>query len=319
MLKKIIFLSVFAFLASVVTSTVLAAGNLVVRLEQPKTPTNQKNFKLNFVVLDMNNNAVTVKCFKKGPSDGSFSQFDADKILKAGGNSGYCQIDGNVLNTSGTYQFKVTGTSDVTSESSVVSVDFNNIKPGTPYNYSKEEIGSCDYKIKFHTSNNDGGKTTSVAVYRSAETSFIADNNSLIYTQSVGSDKDIEVINSVPDCNKDYYFAVRAFDSAGNGSDLTGDSNIITTTSNVINSQQGTGSQAGTSGAINAGSNSTVNPETSPTPTTGNNENGQSNSPTSPSVLGTNTDANVMWRKPWFWVAVAALVSGLYLVLRKRK
>ena len=35
---------------------------------------------------------------------------------------------------------------------------------------------------------------------------------------------------NVPDCNKTYYYAIRAFDEANNGSGLAGDSNTIVTT-----------------------------------------------------------------------------------------
>ena len=92
------------------SSHIFAAGNLVVRLNQPKSPTNQNNFPLSFTALDTQDRPVTVKCFKKSPVDSSFSQFDMDKVLSSGGNSGSCAIDGSILKDSGSYEFYVSAT-----------------------------------------------------------------------------------------------------------------------------------------------------------------------------------------------------------------
>src|SRR5258706_4159682 len=101
MIKKLISLFTLVLGFSLLTTTVLAADTLAVRVEQPKTPTNQTSFKLNFVALDTKeaNGPVTAKWFKKGPSEVSFTQFDVDKDLNSGGNSGYCTADNAMLNT----------------------------------------------------------------------------------------------------------------------------------------------------------------------------------------------------------------------------
>lgn len=199
-----------------------------VRLEQPKSPTNQNSFNLVFVALDTQDNPVTVKCFKKGPSDAGFSQFGADITLSNGGNTDNCPVTSSVMNTNGTYSFYVEANGVI---SSTVTVDFNTSGPGTPSNYSKDHPTSCQYKISFKTAD-DGGKTVKVELYRSVNTSFNADSGTRVQTMGIGSNSNGTFTDNIPDCNATYYYAIRAFDSASNGSGLVGDSQTVTT---VIN------------------------------------------------------------------------------------
>lgn len=318
MLKKLLNTTILSLLFGLFALSAYAAtSTLVVRVEQPKTPTNQNSFELNFVALDTNNNTVTVRCYKKSPSDGSFVQFDGDKALQAGGNSGSCAVDGNILSSVGTYQFKVIATSNIVSESSIVSVSFDSSAPGTPNSYSKEKTGNCEYTIKFKTDADDG-KTVKVALYRSTETSFTADGTSQVDTRNVGSDLAVEIKNNVPDCNRTYYYAVRAFNAAGVGSGVISDTNtIITSSSTTTASTPGTTGALGSTtvqgtGAILSGD-STINPETTPTvePT-------PEVIPSDSSVLGSSTNES-MWNKPLFKFALAALAIGLLILLAQRR
>jgi len=214
---------------------VYAAPALSVRIMQPKSPTNQSSLKLTVVTLDRLGRAVTVKCFKKGPADAGFTQFGADLVLAAGGNSVNCETSSSVLTTNGTYQFFATATADPDTETSpTITVDYNTSGPGTPTNYSKEQPSSCTYKIKVKTAD-DAGKTVRVDLYRSDTTSFSADVSHRVDQRFVGSNTDVEILNTVGDCSKTYYFALRAFDSAENGSGVVGDSivTVITTTTST--------------------------------------------------------------------------------------
>ncbi|HSX18680.1 MAG TPA: hypothetical protein VLE91_00940 [Candidatus Saccharimonadales bacterium] len=242
----------FKNIAKITIATILSLSFAVaahaatsIQLEQPASPTNQSSFNINFVTLDTQNNNVTVKCFKKGPSDGAFTQFGADiAIALSGGNTGNCSVDSGVLNTSGTYQFYAMANGTT---SNIVSVDFNNTTgPGTPTNYSKEKPSDCIYRIKFKTAD-DSGKTVKVEVYRSENTSFSADSGTRVSTVSITSNTDGQTDVSSPDCSKSYYFVVRAFDSFGNGSSTVGDSGTTTTnttttttTTNTTNSPSST-------------------------------------------------------------------------------
>ncbi|MDH7476567.1 MAG: SdrD B-like domain-containing protein [Microgenomates group bacterium] len=207
-------------------STNVFAGSLSVRLSEPKSPTRFNNFDLNFVALDYDNNPITVKCFYK-KEGGVYSQFDTTKTLTAGGNAGSCKVTSSQLNQDGkTYSFYVeadNGTETALSE--IVSVDFNTQGPGTPTSYSKEHSGTCEYKIKFKTAD-DGGKTVKVEIYRSRDTNFALDGSTRTASIPIGSNSEYAYTDNLPSgyCDDTWYYALRAFDSAGNGSGWVGDS-----------------------------------------------------------------------------------------------
>src|SRR3989344_9007799 len=77
------------------------AANVSVKIEEPKTPTNDNDFNITFVALDIQNRPVTVKCFKKTPSDGAFAQFGFDIVLSAGGNTSNCHVSSSLMGANG--------------------------------------------------------------------------------------------------------------------------------------------------------------------------------------------------------------------------
>lgn len=312
MLKKVFTLTALC-LAFASASSAYAAGTLGVRLEIPKSPTNQYNFKLNFVALDINGNPVTVKCYKKSPVDTDFVQFDTDKSLKAGGNSGYCTVDG-IMSAAGVYQFKTVATSDITVESNIVSVDFRNVNPDTPNSYSKEKKDDCNYTIRFRTAN-DSGRTVRVALYRSDNTSFSADSGTQVESRDIGSDQAVEITNRIPVCGNTYYYSVRAFDVAGNGSGVIGDENITYTSTS---SNSGSESKLPQAIALLGGS-SVSKPSTGSSEVTISPTQTQVNTTTSPSVLGSKSDKNPFWKSSLFQFGAVVGAIGLVLIFRKKK
>lgn len=200
-----------------------------VRLSEPKSPTYRNDIRLTFVALDTNSQTITVTCYKKGPTDGGFSQFDSAKVLLPGGNSDTCVTDGSFVNQNGTYQFKVAASAGSDSaDSNTVSVDYNASGPEAPGDYSKDHISSCQYKISFKTAND--GKTVKVEIYRSENTSFTADSGTRVGEVALGPNTTGSFTDSVPDCSKTYYYVIRSFDSSGNGSSLVGDQGVTTST-----------------------------------------------------------------------------------------
>lgn len=258
------------------TGSVFAATNVSVQMEQPKTPTNINELKLTVVTLDRLGRSVTVKCYKKGPSDGGFIQFGSDIVITPnGGNSVTCDTNSSIITNEGTYAFQATADAgDGAVTSNTVSVLYSTSGPGTPINYSKETANSCDYKIKFRTAD-DGGKTVKVEVYRSENTSFGLDAGTRVDTLSLGSNTDGQSITTKPNCSKTYFFAVRAFDINGNGSGSIGDVEVHTTTtgttttgaSGVSGSSSATAGSAGAAGGAIAGGNAgnVLGTETGPT------------------------------------------------------
>ena len=223
------FFAVFALIS--LSSITNAQAATSIQLEEPKSPTNQNTLNIAFVTLDTQNNPITVKCYKKGPSDGGFSQFGSDIVLTPnGGNSGHCAVDSSLINTNGVYQFYAIANS---TSSNTVTVDYSTGGPGTPYDYHKDKLNSCDYKVSFKTAD-DAGKTVKVEIYRSDTASFSADAGSRIATVNISSNQSTSTTNSVPDCAKNYYYVIRAFDAFGNGSGIVGDSETVTVATLVI-------------------------------------------------------------------------------------
>lgn len=205
-------------LFSLLLTTKAFAANVLVRIEEPETPSNVDTLLLNFVAMDVENRPITVKCFKKGPSDGAFTQFGSDIVLPAGGNDGVCSVGPGILSQEGTYRFYITAQADLdTSTSATVVVDHDTDRPDDPKYIEKKKKGSCKYEIKIKTAD-DGGETKRVRVYRSEDTDFVADSGTQIRDITVGSDEKVEFTDDKPDCGKTYYYAVIAYDDAGNRS-----------------------------------------------------------------------------------------------------
>jgi hypothetical protein len=135
------------------------------------------------------------------------------------------------------------------------------------------------------------------------------------------------------DCGKKYYFVVRAFDDFGNGSGLTGDSEVtVNTTTTTTTTGGGTtteggaiavGTGQGNVAAPGAGAGGQgqpavqgVNEGTSPSP-----------SATDESVLGATNEADAKaasdeaqgWKKYLLWIIVGLAVAGAgYVFIAKR-
>jgi hypothetical protein len=217
------------------TGTAFAANSTSIRLQQPKSPTNEDTFKITFVALDTNpDQAVNVQCYKRGPTDADYATFGSVINLTNGGNTDICQVQGSIMNQgAGTYSFKVIATGSTNVTSNIVDVDFNNSeKPEAPINYSKEKPDNCTYKIKFKTAN-DSGRTIKVVLYRSTDSVFNVDSAHQVNSLDIGSDTEGSMTDNIsPNCSTTYYYAIRSFDVYGNGSDPRGD---VSTSTIIIN------------------------------------------------------------------------------------
>lgn len=301
--KKLLIVLLFISFC-VFPSNAAASSNLSLRVEQPKTPTNLNDVNLNFVALDILARPVTIKCYKKYSSDTTFTQFSTETLI-AGGNASHCSL-ASVLSAEGNYQLKVVAEAEADSVESILSLDYKTSGPGTPGDYRKEHPNNCDYKIHFKTAD-DSGKTVKVEIYRSDITSFNLDSGSFITAVNLGSNQEHDLTNSVPDCSKNYYYVLRAFDNAGNGSGTTGDSvvKVVSTTSSITTTS--TTSSSTSQGAIPV-TNVTIAPEAPETitaiPTLGSEEG---------SVLGTQNQTPSFLQKYWLPLALA-LIAGIAII-----
>lgn len=311
------------FVSTLFTEHVHAVKQVTVRLSQPKSPTNQTNFNLTFTALDLSGRAVMVRCLKQGPSDAGFTQFGSDQNFANGGNSGTCTVNG-IFGAAGTYNFKAEaragdGTGD-NFDDETISVIYDNSGPGDVKDYNKTK-SACEYSIHFKTAD-DGGATVKVEVYRSDVVPFNADSGSRIQSIAIGSNTEKNTTDTPPDCSKSYYYAIRAFDSAGNGSALVGD-NVSTIT--VINPTLGV-QPADRQGAIpvSGGSEggSVLGEETLPVGATG--ANGEALGETSPSAELVNLekqmdDKTQMARNLVTGGAILLIGALAYVFFKKRQ
>lgn len=285
-----------------------AAGELSIRLGQPKTPTNQNNLKLTFVALEIGGtNNISVSCYKKSPSDSAYVKFQ-DLSLIPGGNTDYCNVDSSILSSAGTYSFKIIANS--VKESNIVSVDYNSSGPSTPGSYSKEKINSCEYRIKFKTA--DDGRTTKVELFRSDSYSISVNSNNVLASQNIGPNQEGSFVVGAPDCNKQYYFAIRAVDNADNTSGTTGDdfTKTITETNTTITSSGGSNSPQGAIPVTSGSQVQEVGTAAGEPAASTNSETSVTVSPeaSSPAVLGTTT-SKYSWLK---WFSVPLLLAAAF-------
>ena len=330
--KTATFVAALLLVASLFTlaqpAQAVLTDNLTIRISEPKTPTNII-FNLVFVTLDLEGRDLTVKCYKKNPTDGGYSQFGSDiSLLATGGNSGECPITESLLSQKGTYNFYTTveTTGEGPIQSQIVAVDYNNFEgPSTPTNYSKDKISSCQYKISFKTAD-DSGKTVKVEVYRNENTSFGLNSSTRVATVNIGSNTDGSYTDTIPDCNKTYYYVIRAFDTYGNGSGTIGDS-VVTVTSTSSTSTTTSTTTGTTGGAITVdegtvpGEEEVLGVQTFITP--GASGSGRvlgeksDKESTLGKVLGAVADKNM---RGWYIAAVVLAIGILgYVIYKKRK
>ncbi|MFW5703303.1 MAG: hypothetical protein ACOCXQ_00520 [Patescibacteria group bacterium] len=227
------------------------ASDVAVRVERPVSPTNNANFNIGFVALDRQGRSITATCMVQTPGSAGYTSF-ATYSLKAGGDSGNCPVSSSIISDPGTYQFQVVTTAGAqTDYSEVVTVDYRKVDaPGTPTAYNKKKE-DCSYRISFKTAKDDG-RTSRVEIYRSRSTSFTAEDATRVEVISAGSDEDVSVLNSVPDCGDTYYYAARAFNEFNDGSGIVADREV-----RVIGGTS-TGGGSGDAGAVTAGTTTAV-------------------------------------------------------------
>ncbi|MBP8961094.1 hypothetical protein KBG31_02635 [Patescibacteria group bacterium] len=191
--------------------------SLFLRISEPKTPDN-RSFVVDYVALDIQNNPIKITCLKKSPQETFFTPF-LEVTTKAGGDSGVCAIDGNILSTEGIYTVKVTAEVNGTAKSEEVAVLYKKTGPQRPKYIEKEKVNNCEYEVTVKTS--DDSKNAYIEIYRSAKKDFTVGASTRVKTMDVTANKTYEFTHKLygGDCGSSYY-AVRAFDSAGNPSDV---------------------------------------------------------------------------------------------------
>jgi len=231
--KEILSIIVAVLIGLFSIGQVQAAGNLVVRLEDPD-PAVIDDFNITFVVLDLvGERSINYKCYFDTPGDpGNFDVFQDGVIGTDDGDTANCNVDEDVLDDEGTYHFYVkvwAGTDEDTSDK--VKTSYDGTGPDKPKYIEKDKKTSCKNEITLKTSD-DGDETVRVEVYRSDEMEFTVKDSNRIKSKDLGSDEKYTFVDefSGDDCGKKFYYGVRAFDASGNASKVRSEEITETTT-----------------------------------------------------------------------------------------
>jgi hypothetical protein len=290
--------------------------NLSVRLEQPASPTRSNDWKLSFSVLDRESRTPVVTCYIKKPGSSSYVSFGGTHTsVKAMGDNGSCQVTGSVISDQGIYEFYVTAVAGSYSEDSThVSVSYDTSGPGEPNYYSKEHPSSCKYIIKFHTAD-DGGATSKVEIYSSDSKTFDTNNGTRVGTVNIGSNQDGTFTHDRADnCDREWYYVIRAFDSAGNQSNHRGDEMV-----KIGSTTSTTASSAPALIVANSGRGSVLGELAN-----GEEESSSTGDESVEDIAGSESgdvlgeEANIPKRSSYWWIVIAILVVGTYGIIRKK-
>jgi hypothetical protein len=233
-----------------------AASSWYLNPIKPASEVNTRSFNIQYSVLSTQADVFTVTLTNTGPA--AFDQSQQTNVDPHGvnGNSGSFALT-NVPD--GHYTFTVTATrngSADTAQSRSATVDVDATAPAAPTYNGKTRNGNT-YSVSFTAPSTSDVKY--IKVFASTSTTFIANNTTQVGEVAVNPGDPVTFNYLAPDGTA-RYFAVQAFDSAGNGSTLTGDPNIVVTTTFVggqgggapVNTAAATGGAGGVGGGAGA-------------------------------------------------------------------
>ena len=220
--------------ASLILSTILGLSLLAkpvlavtpqVSISEPGEYVNYNVFNLSYSALSDTPEAITAQFFFRKES-GSYAAFGP----VFSGASGQVSVGSDQVNDQTKYFFKVEiNGGSATDETSLI---YDSGGPGSVQNYWKEKVAPGLYRL--HWKNPSDSDSERVFIYRSDQTSFEADGSHKV--GEVGGTPNLEMTwdNSTPDSNKDYYYALRVVDKAGNASGLVTDAPGTVSASGVL-------------------------------------------------------------------------------------
>ena len=185
-------------------SSVDAFSDVVTISELPEYTTTD-TFNLSYSALSEGTVSAQFYVMKEG---GSYSAFGP----AVSGASGQLQVTSGQVNDQVKYYFKVVINGGTASDETSVFFDISG--PSPVQNYWKERIAPETYRL--HWKNPGDSDFSRTFIYRSESSDFDANNSTKI--GELGGAPDDEMTYDVIglDSTKDYFFALRAVDTAGN-------------------------------------------------------------------------------------------------------
>lgn len=211
----------------------------------------------------------------------------------------------------GTYNFKAVvsnsnGDPDKTVQTTV-TVDAT--APSAPSYLGKTRSGNS-YTVKFTAPSTSD--VTQVRVFASTSTNFTANGSTQVGVVNVSPNQTVSFVYNALDGNE-RFFAVQAFDAAGNGSALTGDA-VVTAGSVITVSSATTGSHSSTSSSgssSTSGSSPTTAGQVAGTDSNGTNSGSQDKASTTTGSDTGTTKKRTSWAAVGYTlVALAVLYAG---------
>jgi len=205
------------FFITMVLSFFMAGGaratiNDIVYIQDLPTYFNTSDFTIAYTAVS--DNPVSAKFFIRKDGDSTWKE-----IGTASGVSGQTRVEGgDVYDGDGKYFFKVEINSGSASDETFTTIDRS--APDPVRDYRKEKKGDGWYKLFWK--NPDNEDYDKVIIYRSDEKNFTADSGTEIATMWGSKGSDMTMENSAAS-GKEYYFALRAVDKAGNVSGIVAD------------------------------------------------------------------------------------------------
>lgn len=197
----------------------LKAFSPVVYIQNLPEYTNTDTFKISYSALA--SGGVTAVFSVRKDSDGTWRDFGGT----INGASGQVQVTGSqIYDNDGLYRFRVVINGGEASAEANTRIDRSG--PSGVSNYKKERVAPDFYKISWTTPHDPD--FSRVFIYRSDKPEFDANGSTKVYELGGPPDTNESWDNVGLDPNKDYYYALRAVDKAGNASSLVAD-NVVTT------------------------------------------------------------------------------------------
>ncbi|OGM13095.1 hypothetical protein A3A76_01735 [Candidatus Woesebacteria bacterium RIFCSPLOWO2_01_FULL_39_23] len=175
-------------------------------------------------------NPVIARFFVRKDGDGTWRRVNGD----INGSSGQVQVGGgDVYSGEAKYFFKVEINGGTATDETSTTIDRSGPDPVS--GYWKEKVAGGFYRLHWKNPGNDD--FSRVFIYRSTETKFTADGTTKVGEVGGATEADMTWDNVGLDSNKNYYYAVRAIDEAGNGSGIVADPETVSITSNAASTQ----------------------------------------------------------------------------------
>lgn len=238
-------LSIMLLMVAPVSAFIAAAPYWQVNISQPATQ-NARTFNVQYTVLSTGTDSFTVKLYQDGIVAPLQTEVTSTDLNAFNGNSGTFAV--SVL-TDGDYIYHLAASRDSSTDpiqtTSPITVHVDATAPAAPAYNGKTQSGNT-YSLSFTAPADTDVKN--VQIFASTSTTYTADASTRIGDIVVTPGQSQSFSYNAPD-GAVRYFALEAFDTAGNGSILVGDPGIVVHPVRVV-----AASNQSTSGATLGGS-----------------------------------------------------------------